>query len=205
MDSSTPNDMLLRVGTVNDAAVVAALHAGQISEGFLASLGPRFLRKLYRRVTLVPDSFVLVVEQAGTTVGFLAGSTDVAGLYKEFVWRDGVAAALTCGGRLIRSLGRAVETFRHGSGGAGEGAELLAIAVDPSARGKGAGTLLVEGFLAEILRQRQNAAHVVVGADNATAIELYGRAGFRTVQQFEMHPGTESLVMQWSTAPGVGP
>ncbi len=65
------------------------------------------------------------------------------------------AAAVASGGRLLRSWRQVMETLRHGTGSAGEGAELLAVAVDPSARGRGAGTLLVEGFLTEVGRRRQ--------------------------------------------------
>ncbi len=168
-------------------------------------LGPRFLRRLYRRVVRAPGSFLLVVEDGATTVGFLAGSTDVAGLYRAFAWRDGVAAAFACGGRLLRSWGRVMETLRHGTGSSGEGAELLAVAVDPAARGRGAGTLLVDGFLTEIGREGQDAAHVVVAAANETAVALYRRAGFHTAERFELHPGTESLLMQWTARPGTRP
>ena len=135
MNSNTQHGMVLRTGTEGDAAAAAALHAGQIGEGFLTILGPRFLRRLYRRVARAPGSFLLVVEEEATTVGFLAGSTDVPALYRAFVWRDGAAAALACGGRLLRSWRRVMETLRHGAGGAGEGAELLAVAVDPVSAG----------------------------------------------------------------------
>jgi ribosomal protein S18 acetylase RimI-like enzyme len=197
MDSSTGNGVVLRSGTEDDAAAAAALHAGNITEGFLTFLGAGFLRRLYRRVTLTPGSFLLIAETEGATVGFLAGSTDVAALYRSFVRRDGAAAAIACGGRLVRSPGRVIETLRHGVGGAGEGAELLAVAVDPLVRGRGAGRLLVEGFLAEIRGRGQDAAHVVLAADNEVAAALYRMAGFRTVERFEMHHGTESLLMQW--------
>jgi ribosomal protein S18 acetylase RimI-like enzyme len=201
-DSSTWHGLVLRTGTDHDADRAAALHAGQIGEGFLSFLGPVFLRHLYRRITRSPESFLLVVEDERTTVGFLAGSTDVAALYRAFLWRDGLAAVLACSGPLFRSWRRVLETLRHGTGGAGEGAELLAIAVDPGARGRGAGTLLVEAFLSEIRRRRQNAAHVVVGACNETAVALYRRTGFEVADRFELHAGTESLLMQWvSTNP----
>ena len=59
MNSDTESGMVLRTGTVADAAAAAALHAGQISEGFLSILGPRFLTKLYRRVARTPGSFLL--------------------------------------------------------------------------------------------------------------------------------------------------
>jgi ribosomal protein S18 acetylase RimI-like enzyme len=163
----------------------------------LAYLGPTFLRRLYRRVTRAPESFLLVVDDGGTTVGFLAGSTDVAALYRAFVLRDGVPAAVLCSGRLVRSWNRVLETLRHGSAAAGAGAELLAVAVDPAARGRGAGTCLVEGFLAEIGRRGQDAAHVVVAAGNKSAVALYGQAGFVTAERFELHRGTESLLMEW--------
>jgi ribosomal protein S18 acetylase RimI-like enzyme len=201
-DSSTWNGMVLRTGTDDDAYAAAALHAGQIGEGFLSFLGPAFLRRLYRRVARTPGSFLLVVEGGTTTVGFLAGSTDVSALYRAFVWRDGLGAALACSGRLLRSWHRVIETLRHGTGGAGEGAELLAMAVDQAARGRGVGTLLVDEFLSEIRRRREVAAHVVVAAGNETAVALYRRAGFTVVDRFELHAGTESLVMQWVTEPG---
>jgi ribosomal protein S18 acetylase RimI-like enzyme len=201
-ESSTWNGLVLRTGTDGDARAAAALHAGQIGEGFLTFLGPAFLRRLYRRVARTSESFLLVVEDGATTVGFLAGSTDVAALYRAFLWHDGPAAVLTCSGRLLRSWRRVIETLRHGTRGAGEGAELLAIAVDPAARGRGVGALLVEAFLTEIGRRRFDAAHVVVASENETAVALYRRAGFTAVDRFELHAGTESLLMQWvSTNP----
>jgi ribosomal protein S18 acetylase RimI-like enzyme len=193
--------MVLRIGRDDDAGAAASLHARQISEGFLTYLGPRFLRRLYRRVTRTPGCFLLVVEEKGKTVGFLAGSTNVGTLYRSFIWHDGVAATLASIGRLLRSWRRVMETLRHGTGGAGEGAELLAVAVDPMARGQGVGTLLVEGFLTEVERRKWRAAYVVVAADNETAIALYRRTGFHTVKRFQLHTGTESLVMQWPSRP----
>ena len=201
MNSSTPNGMVLRTGTVADADAAADLHTGQISEGFLAILGPSFLRRLYRRVARTPESFLLVVENGGSTVGFLAGSTDVAALYRTFLWRDGAAAALGCAWPLVRSWRRALETLRHGTAGTGEGAELLAVAVDPQTQGRGAGRLLVEGFLTEIGQRGQDAAYVVVAASNETAAALYQRAGFRPVEQFQLHSGTDSLLMQRAAPP----
>ena len=197
----TPNKesgIVLRTGTVDDAAAAAALHVGQIGEGFLTVLGSAFLSRLYRRVARTPGSFLLVVEDGETAVGFLAGSTDVSGLYRSFFLRDGAAAVITCGGRLVRSWRRVMETLRHGTGISADGAELLAVAVDPTVRRRGAGSLLVDGFLSEMRSRRQDAAHVVVAADNDTAIALYSKAGFHATERFELHPGTDSLLMQWS-------
>jgi ribosomal protein S18 acetylase RimI-like enzyme len=190
----------VRAGGEADAGVAATLHAGQISEGFLSFLGPRFLVRLYRRITLSPHSFLIVAEREGTTVGFIAGSTDVSGLYKSFLWHDGVRAAAGAASRVIVGWRKVLETLRHGSSGGaglGRGGELLAVAVDPAQQARGTGRLLVTSFLDEVVARGCEAAHVVVGAHNRGAVALYERADFVIVDRFELHPGTESLIMQW--------
>jgi ribosomal protein S18 acetylase RimI-like enzyme len=194
-------DMVLRTGTAADAAAAAALHAGQIREGFLASLGPRFLGRLYRRVPHVPDSFLLVLEAEGRIVGFLAGSVDVGGLYREFLIRDGAFAAFGCAWRLVRSPRRVFETLRHGTSEDRDEPELLAVAVDPEVQGSGGGTVLVEGFLTEIAQRGRTTARVVVASSNDRAVALYRRTGFAVVERFELHRGSESLLMRHSAPP----
>ena len=183
-----------------DAPAAAALHAGQISQGFLSLLGQGFLRRLYRRINRFPGSFLLIAESRGATVGFIAGSTDVAGLYRNFLWHDGIPAAVQAAGPLIGGWRRVLDTLGHarsGGSGVGRGPELLAVAVDPTWQGRGVGRSLVLAFVDEVVARGGNAAHVVVGADNRGAVSLYERAGFVPVERFELHAGTESLLMQW--------
>jgi ribosomal protein S18 acetylase RimI-like enzyme len=197
----------IRAGTEADAAAVAALHASQISGGFLSLLGPHFLKLLYRRICTSPRSFLIIAECDGQPAGFIAGSTDVPGLYKSFLWHDGLKAATGAAGRIVRSWRRVLETLRHGASGGdgvGRGGELLAVAVHPGRRGRGAGRMLVASFLDEIVDRGYDEAHVVVGADNGGAIALYQRAGFMASRRFELHPGSESLLMQW-VRPPTGP
>jgi ribosomal protein S18 acetylase RimI-like enzyme len=193
----------IRAGTRADTPAVAALHARQISEGFLSLLGDRFLKLLYRRILLHPACFLLVADDRGDAVGFIAGSTDVAGLYRSFLWRDGAAALVRAAGPLARGWRRVLETLRHGSpGGDGthSGAELLSVAVGRSWQGRGAGRLLVASLLEEMEARGCGVVTVVVGADNDGAVALYHRSGFVAVERFELHPGTESLLMRWERA-----
>jgi len=188
------------VGCEADAAVAGQLHAEQITGGFLAFLGSGFLTRLYRRVCRSSSSFLLVAEEGGRVVGFVAGSADVPGLYRAFLLRDGLAAAFDAMGPLLRGWRRAFETLRHGSSdgaGTGRGVELLAIAVDPSHQGRGIGEQLVAAFLREGATSHAHAAYVVVAVDNGRAVGLYRRAGFTEVGDFELHAGTTSLLLQW--------
>ena len=195
-----PPPITVRPATDADAMAAAALHAGQISQGFLSLLGPEFLRLLYRRINRSPDSILLIADSEGATAGFIAGSTDVAGLYRSFLWHDGIRAVLAAAGPLVSGWRHVVETLGHGSSngvGVGRGAEVLAVAVDPAWQGRGVGRLLLVSLLDEFRSRGGDAAHVVVGADNDAAIALYERVGFVAQEHFELHVGTESLLMQW--------
>jgi ribosomal protein S18 acetylase RimI-like enzyme len=197
---ATTAPVTLRTGVEADARDVAGLHVGQISSGFLSLLGTAFLERLYRRVVLFPGSFLVVADGPGGPVGFIAGSTDVSGLYKSFVWHDGLRAMAGAGRPLVSGWRRVLETLRHGGSsgvGGGRGGELLAVAVDPGCQGQGVGRQLVDAFLDRITANSCDAAHVVVGADNHHAVALYERCGFLPVEKFELHSGTVSLLMQW--------
>ncbi len=197
MDLNPQSVPVLRVGAESDAANVSVLHRDQISEGFLSSLGSGFLRLLYRRIVRTPNSFLLVAEDRGRPVGFIAGSTDVRGLYRDFAVRDGFSVVLHSAPRLMRSWRSVLRALGHGTTELAAEAELLAVAVDPSAQSRGTGGLLVDGFLAELRARQVGSAHVVVAADNQRAIALYERCGFRTAAEFELHAGATSLDMRW--------
>jgi ribosomal protein S18 acetylase RimI-like enzyme len=195
----------LRPGLPRDGGAVAVLHAELISEGFLSSLGPRFLGRLYGRIARAEGSFLVIAEAGGVPVGFIAGSVALGRLYRSFVVRDGVAASLSAPVRLVTALPRVLETLRHGGGGEETGGELLAVAVDPRWRGRQVGRRLVEAFLSEMARRDVGSAHVVVGADNARAIAMYRRSGFTEARTMEMHRGTTSLLMRSAVPSAAAP
>jgi ribosomal protein S18 acetylase RimI-like enzyme len=196
VDGPEGDPVSLRPGLRRDAGTAATLHAELISEGFLSSLGARFLEHLYGRIARSEGSFLVIAEAQGAPIGFIAGSVALGRLYRSFLLRDGVAASLSAPVRLVTALPRVLETLRHGGGGEEEGGELLAVAVDPRWRGRQVGRRLVEAFLGETAQRGVGAAHVVVGADNTAAITMYRRSGFTPARTIEMHRGTTSLLMR---------
>ena len=191
--------MTIRPGTLADAHAAARLHASAIHEGFLPTLGPAFLTRLYRRVVRHPDSFLLVADDRGAVQGFIAGTEDVGALYKSFALRDGVLAGIVAAPRVVRSWRRVWETLCYPSGEQDlPPAELLAVAVAPSARGKGLGRELVAALQSQFERRDVKEARVTVAAHNDSAIALYKRCGFRRAARIEVHEGTPSEVLVWS-------
>ena len=193
----------IRTGTDADAGAAAALHASEISEGFLPSLGRPFLTRLYRRIVRSPGSFLLIAHDGESIVGFVAGSEQVRDLYRSFLLRDGAVATLAALPQLARSWRHVLETLRYPAGAGDDGArdlpsaELLAIAVAPAARGSGAGRQLVAALTSEFERRGVGGVRVVVGDDNAAAISLYEHCGFTTAARLEVHRGTPSRVLTW--------
>ena len=76
-----------------------------------------------------------------------------------------------------RFLGTAVVFFRRGS----SVARLYSLASQPESRGKGVGTALVEATEAAAKQRRCTTLRLEVRTDNAIAIKLYERLGYRCI------------------------
>jgi ribosomal protein S18 acetylase RimI-like enzyme len=195
--AGTSKELAVREGNNEDVAGAAEMHRLQITEGFLPTLGTRFLKRLYGRIVRSRYAFLIVAhDDAHGVVGFVAGTTDTSRLYRQFLVRDGLIVTVTSGARLARSLPQVLETLRYGRDGSSAEPELLALAVDEAWRRRRVGTALVEEFLRRATASGASTARVVVGAGNAAAIALYRRAGFEPASDLEVHRGSASRVLR---------
>jgi ribosomal protein S18 acetylase RimI-like enzyme len=193
---------LLRFATVEDVPAVAALHASRISEGFLVTLGPAFLRRLYRRVIFSHRAFLLVSDDTREVCGFIAVAENTRALYGEYLLRDGVAAAVTATRGIVRAPRSVLETLRYGlrAGNGADGgaaAEILAISVAADHAGRGIGTRLVRAAVEELERRGVVSARVVTAVGNEAAVHAYERGGFRSRGREEVHRGVTQELLVW--------
>jgi ribosomal protein S18 acetylase RimI-like enzyme len=194
--------VLLRLATLQDVHAVAALHANRISEGFLVTLGPAFLRRLYRRVILSHRAFLLVADDAGVVCGFVAVAENTRALYLEYVLRDGVAASIAAARGISRAPRSVLETLRYGLGSrthadGAVGAEILATGVAADHAGRGIGSRLVRAAVAELERRGVASARVVTAVGNDAAVHAYERGGFRREGREEVHRGIAQELLVW--------
>lgn len=193
--------MTLRPAVHTDLDLIARLHAQQITEGFLTSLGTPFLRRLYARVLRSDDAFILVDEIDGEVSGFVAGVTHLATLYRRFIIRDGAVAAVRGAPHLFRSLPRVLETLRYPAAtSALPAAEILSVAVAAHHGGRGVGTTLVRAAIDEFRHRQIGAAKVVTTADNSRALAMYRACGFVSASDVEVHSGRSSEVLVWTAS-----
>jgi ribosomal protein S18 acetylase RimI-like enzyme len=195
-------ESLLRFATLEDVRAVAALHASRISEGFLVTLGPAFLRRLYRRVILSHRAFLLVADDAAAVCGFIAVAENTRALYLEYVLRDGVAAMITATRGIARAPRSVLETLRYGlrSGTHADGAvaaEILATGVAADHASRGIGTRLVRAAVEELERRGVASARVVTAVGNDAAVHAYERGGFRRGGREEVHRGVAQELLVW--------
>jgi ribosomal protein S18 acetylase RimI-like enzyme len=172
------------------------MHVNRIDEGFLSTLGARFLRRLYGRAVKSHHAAAFVaVDADGTAIGFAAACNDLGSFYRHFVLRDGLVAGFVAAPRIARSWRRVFETLRYPShAGDLPAAEILSVAVDERASGRGVGRALVDACARELNRAGVPDVKVVAGSHNAAARALYTSCGFAEVARIEVHNGVESSV-----------
>jgi len=186
----------VRPMTVSDVREVVRVHMSGFPGFFLTFLGPGFLRELYRGIVSDPAGVAFVTEHGGVITGFVAGTTDPSGFYSRLMKRRllqfGIQAAIatlrrpSAAPRLLRALGRSSAAPDAKTGRA----ELMSLAVLPSARGGGEGGKLVEGF---VTRSRELGSTTVflttdaVGNDDVNA--FYVRRGFALARTFTTREG----------------
>ncbi|MBI4259513.1 MAG: GNAT family N-acetyltransferase [Actinobacteria bacterium] len=188
-------DLPVEPASADDAPQVARLHAAAISEGFLSTLGPRFLTLLYRSMAGSERAVLLVAREGEAVRGFVAGAVAPGAFYREFLRRHAPAAAVLLAGRALRPrvARRILETLRHLGREGGGGPELLSIAVAPLARRTGLASRLVRELEDELGTRGAERLAVVVGTDNQPARSLYEAVGFELAGDVEVHAGRPSV------------
>lgn len=181
------------------AGAIALLHAEGIPGGFLSTLGPRFLARLYASIARDPQSAVLVaLESDGRVGGFVAVTAGTRGMYRRVLlsrapWFAFEIARRCCSPRVVRY---AFQTFLYGirrsPGESGDTScgnpEILAIAVSSVSRGRGYGRALLDHAL-QFLSSRGATAplHVVTSALDPTSNAFYSACGFSPAHRFTHH------------------
>jgi GNAT superfamily N-acetyltransferase len=153
----------------SEAATVVHLHADLIAGAFLPKLGQRFLRQLYLAIGQDADSGVLVAARDGEILAFLAYSLDVSAMYRRLLharWLCLAAASLphSLHPRILRELVETACYPRRAAARDWPAAEVLSMAVIPTARRQQLGRRLMEAALEQFRRAGQTAVKALVGA-----------------------------------------
>ncbi len=184
---------------------VARLHASCISQGFLSSLGTRFLTVLYRAIDRSEAAVLIVETDESGVVGFVAGGGGMGPIYRQMLLDfPALIAALAPVIVRPRKLMGMIEVMRRGGADQGAGLpehELFSIAVAPAKRGSGVAARLYQALCAHFRKQGVDAFRIVVGDSLAPAHRFYKRMGAVAASSTSLHDGATSTVYVQTVSP----
>lgn len=175
------------------------MHAANIDQGFLATLGIPFLSLMYRAIDEAQDSVLLTEECKGSVIGFVSGGVGMGPIYRRMLRRP-LSLVWTLLPSLVRpaQVKRILDILRYGTQ-AGESlalpnAELLSIAVNPAVRGSGVAERLYHRLQGHFRERGVPAFRITVGDSLGPAHRFYLRMGAIPACRIEVHAGQESAV-----------
>lgn len=220
-----PQDMEPHIRTMelHDLQFVARQHLIHFPHGFFARLGPRYLREYYRSFVTSPYGVTLIAEHGAAAVGYLVGATDPVEHRRHVLRQHGRTLAWhamlamctrpslaiwflrTRAVRYAGKLFRGPEAIPRASSEAT--AVLAHVAVDPAARSRGIGTVLITGFEAQVASAGSVRITLVTAAGANGAGAFYLKRGWTSRGEHCTRDGqwlttfTRAVPMEHTTGP----
>jgi ribosomal protein S18 acetylase RimI-like enzyme len=190
---------LITILNPEGSIVIARLHASNIDQGSLSSLGLPFLTLPYESIDANESSVLLLARHEGTVVGFVTGAEGMGSIYRELLRRwPRLTLALLPALLSPRKIWKMFEVLFLGQKEHPlpnlPHAELLSIAVDPSHRSQGHAAALYAELVQHFRERRVDGFRIVVGDSLAAAHKFYQRMGATPVGRIEVHKGQASVM-----------
>lgn len=181
---------------IND---IVTIHLDTFTGFFLTFMGRGFLNQMYRSYCDHIASGLLVAEENGKAIGFLAYSSDFSGLYKFMI----KTRLIIFGWYSVGAFFRRPSAFMHILGAflkPGEArrvekyVELSSIGVDPNSKSKGIGSLLIDEL--KKIVDFAKFAYITLETDavnNEGPIHFYEKNGFVKERVYVTEEGRKML------------
>lgn len=174
---------------------VAKLHMSCIKNGFLTSLGVKFLALMYRCINEANFSTLIVKYNDCKLIGFVTGSLGTVSLYKKmFNHPLDLVLALFPIMFNINKIKKIFEIFNHMSGAKRKKypkAELLTICVDSDYRRQGVAIDLYQQ-LSNYFKSESISKFVIIVGQSLKANSFYRNQGAEVVDGIEIHKNINS-------------
>lgn len=174
---------------------IVTIHLNTFTGFFLTFMGRGFLRQMYQSYCDHDESGLLVAEEDGKALGFLAFSSNFSGLYKFMI----KTRLIQFGWYSVGAFFRRPSAFMHiisaflkpGEAKREEKyVELSSIGVDPNVKSKGIGSKLIDALKDNVDFDKYTYINLETDAvDNEGAIHFYEKNGFVRERMFETDEG----------------
>lgn len=174
---------------------IVTIHLNTFTGFFLTFMGRGFLKQMYQSYCDYDESGLLVAEEDGKALGFLAFSSNFSGLYKFMI----KTRLIQFGWYSIGAFFRRPSAFMHiisaflkpGEAKREEKyVELSSIGVDPNVKSKGIGSKLIDVLKDNVDFNKFAYINLETDVvDNEGAIHFYEKNGFVRERMFETDEG----------------
>ena len=182
---------------------VASLHVTMIPDGFLSSLGERFLSLLYEGIDKSEKNFLdVALDEDGDLIGFVAGGSSYSEVYFHFFRNPyRFTRSLTYNVSLLFKVMGIFEILFRTIGGRKETkyptAELYSIAVTGSRQRGGIAKSLFENLVDYFAVQGYCSFDIRVGASLSNAHAFYSKQGAVKQHRVTFHGSDSSIVYRY--------
>ena len=188
----------IRLADIQDSKKVAFLHKCNIS-GFLSSLGLLFLENFYRSMCVSKYAFCIVAESDDNIIGYVSGTTDLIGFYKEFVRKNILKMFIVLFTRIFSFvfIKKVLEDGAYSSGSRGLNlpkAEEISMVVDSAYRGRGISQNLIKKLKEEFKVRGVKQYKVAIGSGLEPSRRFHENIGGVLFSEIEVHKGEKSKV-----------
>lgn len=186
---------------------IAELHKKAFPTFFLTQLGIPFLRTLYNGYMEDKDSGIIVAEDKGKLVGFIAYSNDYSRFYKGLMKHHLLKFAFCSLGAAIRHpsfIKRLLGAFRKSESviKMERYVELASICVDPESESRGTGSLLIDYLKSIVDFDTYAYINLETDADGNDGVnKFYVKNGFKLEREFVT--AEDRRMNEYRYAPGV--
>lgn len=176
---------------------VVTIHLNTFTGFFLTFMGRGFLKQMYSSYCEHTESGLLIAEDDGKTLGFLAYSSNFSGLYKfmlktrlfPFAWYSAGAFFRKPSAfiHIISAFLKPSEVLRNE-----KYVELSSIGVDPKFKSRGVGTILINQLKKQVDFEKY--AYITLETDalnNEAAIHFYEKNDFVRYRTYKTDEGRE--------------
>ena len=178
----------------------AEVHQDQIRQGFLTTLGPRFLQLLYRKTARSGNSFLFTAISEQEVVGFACGITSMKGFYRQFIFPHGLLIFPLILPRLLswNRVRSVLELLRYPSKADAKvelpQTQLLNLCVSNPSHRDAIGSLLLAAVAKEFDCRDVPDFRVVVGQTRSEILRLCEAVGGQQVGETQVHKGAQSYI-----------
>jgi len=191
-------EISIRKAQTADARRIAQIHLTEINQGFLSSLGLNFLEVLYSFLIEDSNSFTLIAQKQGETIGFVCGTTSLNRVYLKLVYKKLPLFLITLAPKLLqpKNIRKILETLLYPKKIPQNLplAEILSIAVTHKYQRMGIGTELFNLCVGSLKKVGIVEVKIIVGENLINSQKMLSSIKAQKVGTFNVHHGAKSFI-----------